>query len=226
MPNAPTYPLDIGPSSYWDLTNPVAAIIGNVKGDLRRTMIADVLAPDEQGEHYRSLLGDLDSDLFDETRHSPLEQIDPRWMGGEYLPDYLPGEVEIARLVLESTTRDVYSVRARRSARPAARIRYRMVDEYAGVWRVRPRLSDLPLTMGELVEMIDGATADGADWTDLTDALRDGTLDGSGDVDDAARFVSVSSYHYPALGAYYAHKAARWAARQRQRSASKSYEGK
>lgn len=42
----------------------------------------------------------------------------PSWMGGEYLPDSEPGEVEIARIVLQSTTMDVFSIRARRRPVP------------------------------------------------------------------------------------------------------------
>jgi hypothetical protein len=35
-------------------------------------------------------------------------------MGSEYLPDYAEGEVEIARIELESTTAGVISVRAKK----------------------------------------------------------------------------------------------------------------
>jgi hypothetical protein len=52
-------------------------------------------------------------------------------MGGEYLPDYEQGEVEIARLVLASTTQDVYSVRARWVG---SVLRYHIVDEYETDW--------------------------------------------------------------------------------------------
>jgi hypothetical protein len=35
-------------------------------------------------------------------------------MGGEYLPDYEEGDVEIARIELESTTADVISIRVKK----------------------------------------------------------------------------------------------------------------
>ena len=50
------------------------------------------------------------------------------FMGGEYLPDYLPEEVEIARVAMESTTADVISIRAFMEADNL--IHYRVVDEY------------------------------------------------------------------------------------------------
>lgn len=39
----------------------------------------------------------------------------PRWLGGEHLPPFERGEVEIVRVVLASTTRDVFRIRARRT---------------------------------------------------------------------------------------------------------------
>ena len=55
-------------------------------------------------------------------------------MGGEYLPDLLPNEVEIARVVLKSTTMDVQSIRARRTKH---RIIYRIGVANTGKSRSR-----------------------------------------------------------------------------------------
>lgn len=65
----------------------------------------------------------------------------------------MPGEVEIARITLRSTTGDVVSVRARRGDR---RIEYRVVDEYETSFTFQPQLSQEPLMLGEIVNMIDG----------------------------------------------------------------------
>lgn len=59
----------------------------------------------------------------------------PKFMGGEYLPDRNSGEVEIARITIASTTRDVTSVYAKRGKH---RIYYRVVDEYNGDTLVNP----------------------------------------------------------------------------------------
>jgi hypothetical protein len=48
-------------------------------------------------------------------------------MGGEYLPDFEEGELEMARLSLRSVTADVISIRLRRTEDGFV---YRIVDEY------------------------------------------------------------------------------------------------
>ena len=77
-------------------------------------------------------------------------------MGGEYLPDTHGQEVEIARIAIASTTRDVTSVYARKSGK---RILYRVVDEYGGdtLSERRKRSSIKPLTLVELVNFFLGA---------------------------------------------------------------------
>lgn len=72
-------------------------------------------------------------------------------MGGEYLPDMKPEEVEIARIRIQSTTCDVTSVYARRDG---GRIHYRAVDEYGGDTLDEPREceSEEPLTLGALCD--------------------------------------------------------------------------
>ena len=78
------------------------------------------------------------------------------FMGGEYLPDLLPDEVEIARATLKSTTMDVISVRARPTKH---RIIYRIVDEYYDEnlfhYHLIQKTSIRPLTMRQLIALID-----------------------------------------------------------------------
>ena len=77
-------------------------------------------------------------------------------MGGEYLPDCQPTEVEIARVELESTTADVISIRARRLSSDKL-IHYRVVDEYNTTFEIAPKSSKEPLTHDELIELIESA---------------------------------------------------------------------
>src|SRR4051812_5363179 len=73
-----------------------------------------------------------------------LGNLHPAFLGGAFLDDALPGEVEIARIELRSTTADVMSVRAR----PAGDgIAYRIVDEYEDEWRIPRDESAQPLTL-------------------------------------------------------------------------------
>jgi hypothetical protein len=133
-------------------------------------------------------------------------------MSGEYLPDYDGDELEIARVTLASVTGDVISIRARRHG---DLIRYRIVDEYEGesVYYCVPQESARPLTMGELVELMDGAQGEGM-YPDygrgLTTVWRNFHADNGSSPKEMARFVTVSSEFYPDLRRYYEAEAAEW----------------
>ncbi|MGZ8412768.1 MAG: hypothetical protein ACXW61_03235 [Gemmatirosa sp.] len=204
----------------------MAAILTNVKGELRRSMLRDVLsATGERRRTHESLgLGNLDPGLYapsvDQGFVSHLSQVAGPWaLSGEYLPDYLPGEVEIARVVLSSTTGDVYSVRARRRGRGAhARLHYRMVDEYEIEITLPRRTSRHPLTLGQLAALIDGATFEGLEdfappGADFTDALRWGASECG--IEIGASFVCITSELYPELEAWYWARANAWAAERK-----------
>lgn len=194
---------DFAPRDYRDVPSTASALVQNVKGDLRRRLLVDVL----QGRAGIGLDPALWGEASSEMALGILGRVHPQWMGGEYLPDYLPGEVEIARITLDNVTRDVVSIRARRRA---DRYRYRMVDEYGARWRIRPASSAKPLAMWQLIQLIDGAQFGTGHWPDLTDELR--TAHG-GDREDAARFVEVTSELYPELMLHYRQRAALWYAR-------------
>ena len=75
------------------------------------------------------------------------------FMGGEFLPGFRSGEVEIARVSIKSTTYDVNSIRAKMGG---TRIRYRFYDEYDGETTTgkTSRTSIRPLTLGELLDFM------------------------------------------------------------------------
>jgi hypothetical protein len=200
------------PASYWAHDDPVSAIRSGIKGQNRRRMVTDSVG----GGIDPDLLGDA----LDEGTRERLGGLHPSWMGGEYLPGYLPGEVEIARIVLASVMQDVISFRARRR-RPGGglRILYRVVDEYLEPgdlpWTCRPASSRLPLTLGHMIRLIDGARRPAWEYGEggLTDAIRDSQE--GGDSEDIASFVSVESDFYPGLGAWYDARAEEWLVRKR-----------
>jgi len=72
-------------------------------------------------------------------------------MGGEYLPDCKPLQVEIARIGIASTTSDVTCIYARLED---GVIEYNIVDEYGGETVEGPSScnSELPLSLEELVD--------------------------------------------------------------------------
>ena len=151
-----TYDFDFRPD-YWEpAADPITELTRNVKGQLRRELITEVVSG-------RAGDSEVHPDLLPDELNDPnlLGRLHPRFMGGEYLPGHLHGEVEIARIVLESTTMDVTSVRAR----PAdGRIHYRVVDEYPDIGPFAvlhgPTISARPLRFGELVRLIDNIQAE------------------------------------------------------------------
>jgi hypothetical protein len=118
-----------------------------------------------------------------------LERVHPAFLGGNYLPDTSKGEVEIARIVIDSTTWDVTCVYAKQEE---GRIRYRVVDEYNGdtLAGETTMLSDAPLTLRELTDFFFGA------WS-LFDAVE---WNCEGDLDGQLDFFCASSEFYPEFG--------------------------
>ncbi|MCJ7795380.1 MAG: hypothetical protein MUQ56_01190, partial [Thermoleophilia bacterium] len=115
-------------------------------------------AGDDQA--LRLALSEVEPGLLEDELEDPgqFDFLGPHWMGGEYLPSYLPGETEIARITIQSVTMDVVSIRARRSG---GRIFYRVVDEYQAEFDFEPRESNQPLTFAEAVELIECLRRDG-----------------------------------------------------------------
>jgi hypothetical protein len=136
------------PKSYWDDSDPLKAILKNIKGEKRRQMVIDYW----NAGHLEKLNATLLQDELDTEERRSLGRIHPSFMGGEYLPGYLPGEVEIARIWLQSTTSDVISLRA--CPRPSG-ISYRIEDEYEGQFTLPITESRFPLSLGELVRQFE-----------------------------------------------------------------------
>jgi hypothetical protein len=199
MPDKSKYNLDWRPGSYWDVPE---AVFANIKGDFRRQQVKEAAEAGRIEEIPDEILRDTISDAL----RGAAGAIHPTYMGGEYLPDYEEGdEAEIARVTLDSTTRDVISVRA---CREGGRIAYRVVDEYDRSFTVSPESSELPLTLGELIALIDGVEWEG--YQGLTTVFRDSCCDCEVSAEESANFVNVSSEFYPRLAAWYDEEAEEW----------------
>jgi hypothetical protein len=184
------------PESYWDVSDPLQAILVNVKGARRRQMIRDYWEAGAIAELERGLLRD---NLAEEDRVG-LRKIHPSFMGGEYLPDYAEGEVEIARIELESTTADVISIRVKKEGE---RIAYLIVDEYETEFNILPTHSDTPLTLSELVRLIDGAMEEGSPglyYTQMNYEEGERSIEW---LDQMRDFTRVESVFYPQLNPHY-----------------------
>ena len=192
------------PKTFWETpSDPLAAILRNVKGSNRRSMIQDYYAAGKLDELCSEFLNDS---LDEDTRRS-LGRVHPSFMGGEYLPNYEPHEVEIARIELESTTSDVISLRAKGSQR---RIKYRLVDEYETEFGLLQQTSRLPFSLRELIVFLDSVKHDGADpnWHRFGFPLLCNEMNLEVDpnlehLDTLRDFTRVSSDFYPDLALHY-----------------------
>ncbi len=189
-------PIDLSyrPASYFWPISHKTHLIASIKGERRRQLIQtahDAGQVTRLDEHYSA-------PALSESDRRALGRLHPSFMGGEYLPDREETEIEIARIVLASTTRDVTSVYAKAGA---DRLHYRVVDEYNGdtLRTACERSSIRPLTLGELVEVFFRA------WP-LRDLLESLELDRA----RARAFVDASSAFYPEFGALIAQEIDGW----------------
>jgi hypothetical protein len=192
---------------YWAPDNPVAIIVGNIVGELRRRVIELSL---RMGESSSLGLGpeDLD-DFLSEERRMRLGSLHPCLTGGENLPPYLPGEVEIGRFVLNTPTLDVISIRARKEG---DELDYRVVDEKGGEnFSFPPTTSERPLSFGEVVGLVDSIQVQG-DWIAETfvEQVLEYNIEGGVGADSLPEFLKAESHHYPQLGPYFDLRAQEW----------------
>ncbi len=195
------------PKSYWAETDPLSAILRNVTGENRRQMITDYWAFGRIEELDISLL----QDEVDADTRTNLGRIHPSFMGGEFLPPYLPGEVEIARIDLKSTTSDVISLRARPSPEG---ISYRVVDEYKAEFTLPISHSTKPLTLAETINQFDQGSLDDSGF-DNRDGLSLGYNWLNVDEDNyesLRKFTSISSQIYRQLHDHFEHVYDDWLA--------------
>ena len=144
-PAASAFDLAFRPASYFA----DVAAWHNVTGTLRRDLL-------RQGDPAALLA--YEPELLDDESPGAfrdfLGAIRPELRSGEDPPGYLPGEVEIARLRYTRTVhQEVTAVRARPDGDGIA---YRVVDEYLTEYNCDPDWSAAPLTLGELIDLVDG----------------------------------------------------------------------
>lgn len=207
MPDPKDYDMNYRPESYWNCPQEGYT---NIKGEMRRQTLDGAV----ESNALELLPGFLFSDELSEEERAYMASMHPIFMGGEYLPGYKPGEVEIARSSLESVTWDVISIRARQLE--SGKIAYRVVDEYDTSFNCSPSESSKPLTLGELISLIDsveGHYAGGGPATGLTDCYRDSNYEADESLQHLnilVHFVHVTSLYYPELERWYDDEALEW----------------
>ena len=201
------------PTCYSDFDNPVALALNGINGQMRRTMVRDMMtAEGEQREEYDALLGPIEPNILEERAKDPAGAsalMGPSWLGGEYLPPRSTTEVEIARVILRSVTMDVFSLRARWSG---GRYHYRVVDEYGSTFTLCRKTSRRPLTLAQVIEVLQ--TASVAEWTTDAPGVVEPWWDQQArhqwDAEDCTDFAWVESDLYPDLETWYEERAEEW----------------
>ena len=205
VPDPKKYNMQFRPKSYWE---EYESVISSIKGAFRQAAVrqaADSGQIEQVPEHFFA------PSLPDAIREIS-GAIHPQLMGGEYLPDFKEGEVEIARATLDSTTTDVISIRARHTI---DKIHYQIVNEYYDRpnpmgYLIQPAQTDRPLTMAQLIDLIDGVKLIGekCDMRGLTTIYREFNCDEG--YWEMWNFVSITSDYYPQLGSWYDDEAREW----------------
>jgi hypothetical protein len=176
--------LNYRPDNYFRPQKLERFLLSKVKGAVMRKHLQDLF---DAGRHdeVQSLLTTEDISVTDSK---VLESIHPMFMGGNYLPNTEDGEVEVARIIIRSTTYDVTSVYARLDG---SVIRYRVVDEYLGesLSGATATQTDKPMTLGEFADFFLGA------WP-LIEVIESNFED---DIERSLDFFSAESEFYPDL---------------------------
>ncbi len=136
------------PESYFGPILTDTRTITRINGSVRRRLVRE-----SAGDDLSGIPDEITGDVLDEVGIKAWGRIHPMFMGGEFLPRFRSGEVEIARICLKSTTYDVDSIRAKIGTN---RIRYIFYDEYDGDTTTgkTSRTSVRPLTLQGLLDFI------------------------------------------------------------------------
>jgi len=205
------FDFEFRPESYWESAD---AIFANVKGEWRRKKIRRAVEDGSVDE----VPPEVFADSLDDKIRRKTGAIHPSMMGGEYLPDYLPAEIEVARISLRSTTGDVIALRARPEKTGIA---FRWSDEYEDDGKEpfyvigRHGYSENPLSLGELIELFKSTKCPDYQHrpnSNIIQMFRDDQWDewDGCSAEEAAEFSSVSSEFYPELERWYTADTKRW----------------
>ena len=227
------------PWSYTDFTDPTALIVNGIRGQLRRsnarTDLGLVYDRANSGGHL-DWFADSDEWLHGSADEEVWEISSKmfNWRVGESLPEPLPGEIEIARIVIsewmhvdiESGERrkiealqNVFSIRARWRS---GRYRYRVVDDFDSEFSITPQSSRKTLTLAQLIDVLQSGRAANPDFqcgaTGLVEywwevELERGLWKVEGfneDFKECTKGAKIESELYPMLPVWYERRAEEW----------------
>jgi hypothetical protein len=212
------YDYDFRPETYWSAN----AVTVNIAGQWRRERIRQAMsegtldslpaeifhdhlkgAEAETGsvpDKLQAFAGLLSGSIMDERAMAGM--FSPGGLGGEYLPSYADGEVEIARVVIASTTTDVVSIRAREID---GWIAYSIADEYQFEYELSQWFSRKPISFGEFLCLLnDSCSRQHPDFIGglVLGAANFGYINSTGERTKYFRFALVESEFYPEIGSW------------------------
>lgn len=132
---------DQRPERYWDDDDVLAKLLRGVRDSEQHSRLTRHWASGD----IQKLEAELDSDVSDD-----LDQ--------GHMPGCMPWEKEIAVITLDSVNGDMISVRALKSK---DNIRYKVMDEYGSQFKLQREVSDLPLTLQEMINFLDQTSLEG-----------------------------------------------------------------
>ena len=203
FPAVPGIDLSFRPQTYFWPLGLETHLLARIKGVERKAALQRLIDAGRLDE-IPDLLA---RSALTEDERKGRGRIHPAFMGGEYLPDLMENEVEIARITIASTLSDVISVLARRGE---GRIYYRVVDEYDGetLSGKTTRTSTRPLMLGELEAFFNGA------WS-VFECLERNFSDFGYDPDEIRHFSKATSAFYPQIGWLYQQRVEDWTVQRR-----------
>ena len=197
------------PTNYFQDLTLEQKLGSKIKGQIRgKKVIGDIR---DQPVHPELMKSELASDLKD--IHG---KIHPSMMGGEYLPDfYENNEIEICRVVSQSTTMDVQSLRVRKQKH---RYAYRIVDEYSNYFDLPQKTSVKTLTMKQVINILNNCQMrfyDSGDEWEYLGIVRPYIEHESSYLEFESKeelldFASVESMFYPEIEEYYENQKLAW----------------
>ncbi len=177
------------PSHYWNDVEVLAELLHDIGSAEKRSLIT---------KHWTN--GDIEK-LGTEMGLDKSEDLEET-----SLPACMPWEKEIAIITLDSVNGDTISVRAIKSKDS---IRYKVVDEHGSDFKLQREVSDLPLTLQEMITFLDQTSLEG-----LPGGISLGYNRMNAEYSTRAElrhFTSITSKFYPALNRYYEKVYEHWA---------------
>ena len=192
------------PNTYWPDSLNQEQLLTRISGQVRRDIVRQLLA--EDGNAGLDALA-ANEDIGNEDRRE-WGLVHPHCLGGEYLPQLELEDVEIARISLASTTSDQISIRA---SHAGEKIRYSVCDEYDTEYNLAFSSSEQPLSLGELIQLIDGSGhPEEQGPLGLLVCHWENMIEWGNPPDEAVDFAWIQSAWYPELAAYYEQVATDW----------------